>query len=68
VSWPVWCHFIWQFIYSGFPISGPGFRISDFESNRIIAGHQFQGAKKLMAQSLASISGPIKGVHTFVDM
>ncbi|KAI0077234.1 Neutral/alkaline nonlysosomal ceramidase [Panus rudis PR-1116 ss-1] len=47
---------------------GPGFRISDFESNRIIAQRQVDGAKTLMSQSLAPVSGPVKWVHTYMNM
>lgn len=48
--------------------SGPGFRISDFESNRIIAQHQVDGAKTLMSQSLPAVTGTVKYVHTYVNM
>ena len=50
--------------------SGPGFRISDFESNRIIAQHQVDGAKTLMdnPEGLSPVMGPVKAVHTHVDM
>lgn len=48
---------------------GPGFRVSDFESNYLIGSYQFEGAKKIMEQqSLTSISGPVRAVHTYVDM
>jgi neutral ceramidase len=47
---------------------GPGFRISDFESNRIIGDLQFQGAKSLMSKSLAPVTGGVKAVHTFLNM
>ncbi|KAI0800418.1 Neutral/alkaline nonlysosomal ceramidase [Fomes fomentarius] len=47
---------------------GPGFRISDFESNRIIAQHQVDGAKTLMSQSLPAVTGTVKYVHTYVNM
>lgn len=48
---------------------GPGFRISDFESNRIIGENQFLGAKKLMdGNSLASIKGAVRSLHTYVNM
>ena len=48
---------------------GPGFRASDFESNYMIGSYQFEGAKTVMEQqSLTSISGPVKAVHTYVDM
>lgn len=48
--------------------SGPGFRISDFESNRIIAQRQVDGAKTLMSGSLPSVQGPVKYVHTYLNM
>lgn len=50
--------------------SGPGFRISDFESNRIIAQRQVDGAKTLMdhPEALQPVTGPVKSVHTHVDM
>lgn len=48
--------------------SGPGFLISDFESNRIIGNTQFEGAKTLMADSLAAVSGPVMSVHTYLNM
>ncbi|RPD72229.1 Neutral/alkaline nonlysosomal ceramidase [Lentinus tigrinus ALCF2SS1-7] len=49
---------------------GPGFRDSNlgYESNRIIAQHQVDGAKTLMGQSLPAVSGPVKYVHTYVNM
>lgn len=47
---------------------GPGFRISDFESNRIIGQYQFEGAQKIMGSSLASVSGPVKGIHVYLNM
>ncbi|KAI0764296.1 Neutral/alkaline nonlysosomal ceramidase [Trametes elegans] len=47
---------------------GPGFRTSDFESNRIIAQHQVDGAKALMGQQLTEVSGPVKWVHTYMNM
>ncbi|KAI0364819.1 Neutral/alkaline nonlysosomal ceramidase [Pilatotrama ljubarskyi] len=47
---------------------GPGFRISDFESNRIIAQHQVDGAKTLMSQPLTEVTGPVKWVHTYMNM
>jgi len=48
---------------------GPGFRVSDFESNYLIGSYQFEGAKKVMEQQpLTSISGPVRAVHTYVDM
>ncbi|KZT18577.1 Neutral/alkaline nonlysosomal ceramidase [Neolentinus lepideus HHB14362 ss-1] len=49
---------------------GPGFRISDFESNRIIAQLQVDGAKTVMDQgsSLAQVSGTVKSVHVYLNM
>ncbi|TDL22967.1 Neutral/alkaline nonlysosomal ceramidase [Rickenella mellea] len=47
---------------------GPGFLTSDFESNRIIGDAQFQGAKTLMSQTLTPVAGPVKAVHTYVNM
>ncbi|THH07802.1 hypothetical protein EW145_g3130 [Phellinidium pouzarii] len=47
---------------------GPGFRVSDFESNSIIGGLQFQGAETIMSASRSSISGPVKSVHTYLNM
>ncbi|KAG8735768.1 hypothetical protein FRC10_010164 [Ceratobasidium sp. 414] len=48
---------------------GPGFRVSDFESNRIIGENQFQGAKTLMdGNSLRPVQGAVKSLHTYVDM
>lgn len=48
---------------------GPGFQISDYESNRIIGTNQYNAAKKLMSgTTLAPISGAVKGLHTYVNM
>ncbi|CCM06034.1 uncharacterized protein FIBRA_08280 [Fibroporia radiculosa] len=47
---------------------GPGFRISDYESNLIIAQRQVDGAKELMEQELASVSGPVRWAHRYLDM
>lgn len=48
---------------------GPGFRTSDFASNLIIGTNQYTAAKTLMASTtLAPVSGPVKGVHTYVNM
>ena len=49
-------------------LSGPGFRISDFESNNIIAQLQVDGAQTLMSQSLAPVTGAVKYVHTYMNM
>lgn len=48
--------------------SGPGFRISDFESNRIIAQFQVDGAQTLMSSSLAPVTGAVRHVHTYLNM
>lgn len=48
--------------------SGPGFLISDFESNHIIGNLQFQGAQKIMNGQLAPVSGTVKSVHAYMDM
>jgi neutral ceramidase len=48
---------------------GPGFQISDFESNRIIGQLQFDGAKTIMeGNSRKPVSGAIKSLHTYIDM
>ncbi|EGO00524.1 hypothetical protein SERLA73DRAFT_178361 [Serpula lacrymans var. lacrymans S7.3] len=47
---------------------GPGFRISDFESSRIIGQLQFEGAQTLMNQTLPPVNGSVKAVHTYLDM
>ncbi|KAH9915508.1 Neutral/alkaline nonlysosomal ceramidase [Fomitopsis serialis] len=49
---------------------GPGFRISDFESNRIIAQLQVDGAKSVMdrPEDMMPVAGPVKAVHTYADM
>ncbi|KAF8993031.1 Neutral/alkaline nonlysosomal ceramidase [Cyathus striatus] len=47
---------------------GPGFRISDFESNRIIGEKQFEGARTIMNSSLRPISGSVKSVHVYLNM
>ena len=47
---------------------GPGFQISDFESNRIIAQRQVDGAKTIMSQTLPAVSGAVKYVHTYMNM
>ena len=48
--------------------SGPGFRTSDFESNRIIGDAQFQGARTLMSQTLQPVTGAVKSVHAYLNM
>lgn len=47
---------------------GPGFRISDFESNRIIAQLQVDGAHSLMNGQLAPVTGAVRSVHTYLNM
>ncbi|KAI0692157.1 Neutral/alkaline nonlysosomal ceramidase [Cytidiella melzeri] len=47
---------------------GPGFRVSDFESNSIIGQKQADGAKTLMSQKLPAVSGPVAYVHTYLNM
>jgi len=48
--------------------SGPGFRISDFESNRIIGEAQFKGAQTIMNGNLSPVSGAVRSVHVNVNM
>jgi neutral ceramidase len=47
---------------------GPGFRISDFESNRIIGDAQFRGAQSIMNGPLSAVSGAVRSVHVYVEM
>ena len=57
---------------------GPGFRISDFESNRIIGELQFEGARSVMESSLVDVAepgvgrtkvtGPVRSVHVYLNM
>jgi neutral ceramidase len=47
---------------------GPGFRISDFESNRIIGTNQFNAAKILMESNLSPVTGAVKALHTYVKI
>ncbi|EJD38694.1 ceramidase [Auricularia subglabra TFB-10046 SS5] len=48
---------------------GPGYLISDFESNRIIGDRQFQGAKKLVTgNSLKPVQGIVRSIHQYIDM
>lgn len=49
-------------------LRGPGFRISDFESNRIIAQLQVDGARSLMNGKLAPVTGVVRSVHTYLKM
>ena len=48
--------------------SGPGFRVSDFESNRIIGEKQFEGARTIMEGTLAPVSGAVRSVHVYMNM
>ena len=50
------------------PVSGPGFRISDFESNRIIGQKQFEGAQVVMNGVRAGVKGKVRSVHVYLDM
>jgi len=47
---------------------GPGYRISDFESNRIIGNLQFQGAQKVMNGAMNTIRGMVRSVHAYMNM
>lgn len=47
---------------------GPGFRISDFESNRIIGDKQFRGAQAVMNGARSSVSGTVRSVHVYMNM
>ncbi|GAB1523209.1 hypothetical protein RhiTH_006340 [Rhizoctonia solani] len=47
---------------------GPGFRVSDFESNLIIGTNQFNGAKTLMGSTLPGVSGAVRSLHSYVNM
>ncbi|KAF8622942.1 hypothetical protein AX15_006618 [Amanita polypyramis BW_CC] len=47
---------------------GPGFRISDFESNRVIGKLHYQGAKTIMNGSRTPVSGPVRSVHAHLNM
>ncbi|CAE6505603.1 unnamed protein product [Rhizoctonia solani] len=47
---------------------GPGFRVSDFESNLIIGTNQFNGAKTLMGSTLPSVAGAVRSLHSYVNM
>jgi neutral ceramidase len=47
---------------------GPGFRISDFESNRIIAGLQVDAAQSIMNGQRAPVEGTVRSVHVYVNM
>ncbi|KAK7030958.1 hypothetical protein VNI00_013905 [Paramarasmius palmivorus] len=47
---------------------GPGFRTSDFESNRLIGLAQFQGAQTIMNGNLSPVSGAVRSVHVYMNM
>lgn len=48
---------------------GPGFHISDFESNRIIGQAQFEATRTVMEDSnMTTVSGSVKSVHVYLDM
>ncbi|KJA28727.1 hypothetical protein HYPSUDRAFT_33070 [Hypholoma sublateritium FD-334 SS-4] len=47
---------------------GPGFQISDFESNRIIGQLQFEGAQTVMNGPMTPVHGTVKSVHTYMSM
>ncbi|KAF8623397.1 hypothetical protein AX17_007435 [Amanita inopinata Kibby_2008] len=47
---------------------GPGFRISDFESNRLIGEAQFEGARTIMNGNLSPVSGSVRSVHVYMNM
>ncbi|KAG5352627.1 hypothetical protein C0989_001450 [Termitomyces sp. Mn162] len=47
---------------------GPGFRISDFESNRIIGEKQFEAARTVMNGARSPVNGTVRSVHIYVDM
>ncbi|PFH50435.1 hypothetical protein AMATHDRAFT_60966 [Amanita thiersii Skay4041] len=47
---------------------GPGFRISDFESNRLIGQAQFEGARSIMNGGLSSVNGSVRSVHIYLNM
>ncbi|KAF8922013.1 Neutral/alkaline nonlysosomal ceramidase [Mucidula mucida] len=42
---------------------GPGFLISDFESNRIIGEKQYLGARSVMEDTMSPVSGAVRSVH-----
>jgi neutral ceramidase len=48
---------------------GPGFRISDFASDEIIAQLQMEGAQTVMAATnRSSVTGSVRSVHVYLDM
>lgn len=50
------------------PDRGPGFRISDYESNRIIGQLQADAANNVLGQKLTPVEGPVRFVHQYVNM
>lgn len=50
-------------------LRGPGFTISDFESNRIIGQAQFEATRTVMEGSnMTAVSGSVKSAHVYLDM
>ncbi|KAG8862295.1 hypothetical protein FRB96_001874 [Tulasnella sp. 330] len=50
-------------------ITGPGYQLSDFKSNEIIGTRQFDAARTLMEDTkLTPVEGPIRSLHSYVDM
>ncbi|KAF8341009.1 Neutral/alkaline nonlysosomal ceramidase [Amanita rubescens] len=47
---------------------GPGFRTSDFESNRIIGQLQFEGARTIMDGARMPVTGSVRSVHVYLNM
>ncbi|EKM81296.1 hypothetical protein AGABI1DRAFT_112961 [Agaricus bisporus var. burnettii JB137-S8] len=47
---------------------GPGFQVSDFESNRIIGNMQFEAARTIMNGELSPVAGAVKSVHAYMNM
>ncbi|EJU01922.1 Neutral/alkaline nonlysosomal ceramidase [Dacryopinax primogenitus] len=48
---------------------GPGWQVSDYESNRIIGYNQFQAARSVLSSlTRTNLSGNVRAVHRYVDM
>ncbi|KAF8526003.1 Neutral/alkaline nonlysosomal ceramidase [Hysterangium stoloniferum] len=47
---------------------GPGFRISDFESNFLIGKAQADGAQAVMNKKRVPVSGSVRSVHQYINM
>ncbi|CCX04827.1 neutral ceramidase [Pyronema domesticum] len=47
---------------------GPAWPKPDLNSCEIVATKQYQGAKSLLSAPQTDVSGPIRSLHTFVDM